>query len=189
MIQFVLVIVAALQGFGESYALVAPGNIGTIASVGFYLFPREDSTDLDQLLRASDVFFLLALFVAKASVIWLCRRLFAVGQHEKHLLCEIMIGVSAVWCVGALLAANVGCTATEVTGAHGQTCSGLVSLTNPWSKICLTPSQVTRWTVIGTIDAVTEVLIFAISVVVIFPLRMTLSRKVTASFCFMLRLP
>lgn len=137
-IQFVLVIVAAMQGFGESFALVAPGNIDTVASVGLPLLPREESTDLDQLLRASDVFLLLALFVAKTSVIWLCRRLFAVGQHERHLLCEIMIGVSAVWCVGALIGANAGCTATEATRAHGQTCSGLVSLTSPLNSICLT---------------------------------------------------
>jgi hypothetical protein len=49
--------------------------------------------------------------------------------------------------------------------------------------------QVTRWTVIGVLDAITEVMILALSVAVIFPLRMAWPKKLQAIFCFALRLP
>ncbi len=80
----------------------------------------------NQLLVASDVFLLLALFMAKCSVIWLCRRLFAIGQHQQHRLCEGMGALSALWCLAGLLTVNVGCTGTEMIRAGDEKCSGLV---------------------------------------------------------------
>ncbi|OAP56218.1 hypothetical protein AYL99_09397 [Fonsecaea erecta] len=156
--QFIAIMVATVDGgFGSSYTLLSPSDTHTVANS----------------LRAGDVLFLLALFGGKSSAIWLCRRLFAVGQHEKHLYCEITIAICGVWCLGSILAATVGCTATEVIRSGPEKCSGLV----------------TRWIVIGLFDALLEVVIWCLSLVVIFPLHMTLQRKVQASICFVLRLP
>jgi len=83
-------------------------------------------TERKQCIRASDVLFLLSIFVTKCSVIWFCRRLFAVGQHNKHKLCEIAIGVSAVWCLGSILGVTVGCSSNEAIHANNQRCSNLV---------------------------------------------------------------
>ena len=47
----------------------------------------------------------------------------------------------------------------------------------------------TRWIVIAAFDALLELLILGLSIVVIFPLRMSVQRKAQASICFILRLP
>jgi hypothetical protein len=48
---------------------------------------------------------------------------------------------------------------------------------------------VTRWIIIGLFDALLECLILGLSIIVIFPLHMSVQRKVQASLCFILRLP
>ena len=53
----------------------------------------------------------------------------------------------------------------------------------------LTTVQVTRWVVIGTFDALLELLILGLAFAVIVPLHMTMQRKVQALICFVLRLP
>ncbi|KIW34857.1 uncharacterized protein PV07_01605 [Cladophialophora immunda] len=156
--QFISIMVATVDGgFGSSYTLLSPSDTHTVAKS----------------LRAGDVLFLLALFGGKCSAIWLCRRLFAVGQHQKHRYCEITIAICGLWCVGSIIAATAGCTSSEVIRSGSEKCSGLV----------------TRWIVIGLFDALLELVIWCLSIVVIFPLHMSLQRKVQASMCFVLRLP
>lgn len=53
----------------------------------------------------------------------------------------------------------------------------------------LTDTQkTTRWTVVTVCDAVTEILIFLLSVAVVVPLQMKLNRKITVLFSFAPRL-
>ncbi|EXJ53418.1 uncharacterized protein A1O5_13352 [Cladophialophora psammophila CBS 110553] len=156
--QFISIMVATVDGgFGSSYSLLSPRDTETVAKS----------------LRAGDVLFLLALFVGKCSAVWLCRRLFAVGQHQKHLYCEITIALCGIWWIGSTITVTAGCTSSEVIRSSTEKCSGLV----------------TRWTIIGLFDALLELIIWGLSVIVIFPLHMSVQRKVQASMCFVLRLP
>ncbi|EXJ59770.1 hypothetical protein A1O7_03917 [Cladophialophora yegresii CBS 114405] len=156
--HFVVIIIATVDGgFGSSYTLLSDSDAHTVA----------------RSLRASDVFFLLALFVGKCSAIWLCRRLFALGQHRNLRFCELTMALCAIWCVGSIIAVTAGCSSTEVIRAGQEHCSGLV----------------TRWIVVGLFDALLEFLILGLSIIVIFPLHMSMQRKVQASLCFFLRLP
>ncbi|KAJ9611328.1 hypothetical protein H2200_004512 [Cladophialophora chaetospira] len=50
-------------------------------------------------------------------------------------------------------------------------------------------TTVTRWIVVGTFDALLEFLILGLSIIVIFPLHMSMQRKIQALMCFVLRLP
>ncbi|RMD41550.1 hypothetical protein DV735_g3591, partial [Chaetothyriales sp. CBS 134920] len=149
-------IVAVKNGFGAPYSSLPPRHYGTIASA----------------LRAADVFFLLSLFASKSSIIWLCRRLFAIGHNKNHRLWEGMIAVCGVWSVASILAVNIGCSGLEIIHA-GERCSGLVA----------------RWAVVGTLDALTEIGIYGISILAVLPLQMNWTRKFQASVCFALRLP
>ncbi|ETI29384.1 hypothetical protein G647_01837 [Cladophialophora carrionii CBS 160.54] len=156
--HFIAIMIATVDGgFGSSYTLLS----------------GQDTHMVARSLRAGDVFFLLALFVGKCSAIWLCRRLFALGQHRNLLFCEVTMALCALWCVGSIIAVTTGCTSTEVIRAVQGRCSGLV----------------TRWIVIGLFDALLEFLILGLSIIVIFPLHMSVQRKVQASLCFFLRLP
>ncbi|KAK5267786.1 hypothetical protein LTR99_009758 [Exophiala xenobiotica] len=72
--QFGAVIAATTNGsFGSSYGLLSLGDTNTIA----------------RCMRAGDILFLLAIFVAKCSVIMLTRRLFAAQQHQKRFIYEL----------------------------------------------------------------------------------------------------
>ncbi|KAL2437929.1 hypothetical protein ABEF95_009346 [Exophiala dermatitidis] len=156
--QFITVIVATVDaGFGEDYSLIPPDNAGMVA----------------RCIRASDVLFLLSLCISKVSVIWFARRLFASGQHTRHLACEVTMGASALWCLGSILGVTVGCDAREVIHINGKTCSSLVS----------------RWAAVGVIDALLELVMTSLGVMVIVPLQMSWKRKLQALTCFTLRLP
>lgn len=127
--QLISIIVATAKGgFGESYTLLSSDDTQIIAKVRSGVNHSQSQTDHDQSLRAGDVFFLLALFVGKCTSIWLCRRLFAVGQHRNHLYCEVAIGACGLWCLGSIIAVVAGCSATDVIRAGTGKCSGLVSL-------------------------------------------------------------
>ncbi|KIX00816.1 uncharacterized protein Z518_09881 [Rhinocladiella mackenziei CBS 650.93] len=157
--QFGAVIAATVNGsFGSSYNLLSSSDTETVA----------------RCIRASDVLFLLAIFVAKCSVVWLTRRLFAASQHQKRGLCEITIGLCAAWCLGSILAVTIGCNAESAI--HSDTegrCSGLDN----------------RWTIVGVLDALLEILIWILSLVVLVPLQMSWKKKLQASASFILRLP
>ncbi|KIW61215.1 hypothetical protein, variant [Exophiala xenobiotica] len=157
--QFGAVIAATTNGsFGSSYSLLSLSDTNTVA----------------RCIRASDVLFLLAIFVAKCSVIMLTRRLFAAQQHQKRGMCEITMGLCAAWCLGSILAVTIGCNSSgAIHSESGGRCSGLVK----------------RWTVIGVLDALLEILIWFLSLVVLVPLQMSWQRKLQASASFILRLP
>lgn len=105
-------------------------------------------------------------------MIILCRRLFSVNQKLPRILCELLLGVSGIWCLGSILTITIGCNAKAAIGLDSGTCSGLL----------------TRWVVVGTLDAVLEVAMLVLSILVIWPLQMSVSRRLQAMSCFITRL-
>ncbi len=99
------------------------------------------------------------------------------------------MGVCAVWCLASILALNIGCSSAEVARTGTGKCSGLVSFLAQFVTTHLILPQVTRWGVIGAFDALTEIMIYGISVAVVFPLQMSFQMKFQASACFIFRLP
>lgn len=83
--------------------------------------------DRHKCIRAGDVLFLLAIFLDKSSVILLTRRLFATSQHQKRLLCEITIGLCALWWLGSTLAITIECNSYGAIHSNVG-CPGLVQL-------------------------------------------------------------
>jgi hypothetical protein len=128
--QFITVLVAAIDAsFGTSYSLYSSGDVATVARVCL-LDPPQAHTKTnhqDQSIRASDILFLLALCVSKFSVVWFCRRLFAVGQQKMNTVCIAIMALCGLWCLGSILGVTVGCSASGYVHANEQTCSNLVS--------------------------------------------------------------
>lgn len=132
--QFGAVIAATTNGsFGSSYSLLSLSDTNTVARVGHLLnLIRMFVLMGNQCIRASDVLFLLAIFVAKCSVIMLTRRLFAAQQHQKRGMCEITMGMCAAWCLGSILAVTIGCNSSgAIHSESGGRCSGLVCRASP----------------------------------------------------------
>jgi hypothetical protein len=127
--QFGAVIAATTSGsFGSSYSLLSSSDTDTVARVGHlvYLITTFVLTG-NQCIRAGDILFLLAIFVAKCSVIMLTRRLFAAQQHQKRFMCEITMGLCAAWCLGSVLTVTIGCDSSgSIHAESGGSCSGLV---------------------------------------------------------------
>ncbi|KAK5276132.1 hypothetical protein LTR40_012019, partial [Exophiala xenobiotica] len=86
--QFGAVIAATTNGsFGSSYSLLSLSDTDTVARVGHLVYFITIFVVMEnQCIRAGDILFLLAIFVAKCSVIMLTRRLFAAQQHQKRFM-------------------------------------------------------------------------------------------------------
>lgn len=91
------------------------------------LMPSHGYADRHKCIRAGDVLFLLAICFDKCSVILLTRRLLAASQHQKRLLCEITIGLCAVWWLCSTLAITIDCNSYGAIHLDtGVGCPGLV---------------------------------------------------------------
>lgn len=133
--------------------------------------------------------FLVALFLTKSSVILLCRKLFSINMKKHRKLCDVMAVVCGLWCLGAILALNISCDSLQQIG-YQTFCPNLVCVP-PWrapNLLVLTKSQTTRWNVVAIIEAITEVLIFSLSLAVVLPLHMRTSRKISVLLSFAPRL-
>ncbi|KAK5943160.1 hypothetical protein PMZ80_004166 [Knufia obscura] len=155
--QFAIVLAAVPHLLGASYDQYSEPDAATVA----------------ELLRASEVFLLISLFVTKCAVLWLGRRLFSINQKTSRMVCEGAMVLSGLWCLASILAVTISCDSQAAIGLGDGTCFGLVK----------------RWTVVGILDALLECLIIALSFVVVWPLRMSVARRLPAMACFLFRLP
>ena len=76
---------------------------------------------------ASNVLAIVSMGLAKLSVIFLCRRIFGPSMKSHIVLCDVAVGIAALWFLGSILAVSIDCGALEVIGYSGKFCSGLVS--------------------------------------------------------------
>lgn len=113
---------------GTSFGSHSQEDIAYIAKV--CAADCEDLTDFEQMLRAGDIILLFSLFLVKAAVIWLCRRLFSINQKTSKVFCDVALVLSAVWCVGSIAILSAQCDPEAAIGAGNGTCSGLVRASN-----------------------------------------------------------
>ncbi|OAP62853.1 hypothetical protein AYL99_02080 [Fonsecaea erecta] len=156
LIHSMLVWVAVSHGLGKSYVDIS----------------ASDASSMGKLLLASIVMFLLALFLTKACVIILCRKLFSINMKRHRTLCDTMTVLCGLWCVGAILALTIDCDSLQQLGYHTSFC----------------PTLTKRWSAVAVVDGISEVLIFLLSVAVVVPLHMSTDRKLSVLLTFAPRL-
>lgn len=83
-----------------------------------------------------------------------------------------MFAICGVWCLGAILGLTIGCGSLGQIGYRTSFCHDMT----------------TRWVAVGVIDAITECLIFLLSVAVVVPLQMRVDRKISVILAFAPRL-
>lgn len=76
---------------------------------------------------AAEVMFFIILALTKCSVAMLCRRLFSINMKKNLLICDITVGVCAVWALGAILTVAVDCGPLPHIGYDVPFCQSLVS--------------------------------------------------------------
>ncbi|KAI4112533.1 MAG: hypothetical protein LQ345_006332 [Seirophora villosa] len=164
-----------LMGISTLLGIIYSAILFSLVSTGFGkagdLLSSSALVSVQKLLYASDFFFLLTLWASKCSMALLFTRLTPRADH-KRLAFGIRIIVT-VWLVLSIFLVALRCDLSE-----------------PW--IFIDPrckDAVTRWDIIGAIDIVTEVALFAMAILLVKDLKMSISRKVFVVLAFGLRLP
>ncbi|KAL1306522.1 hypothetical protein AAFC00_005213 [Neodothiora populina] len=134
------------------------------------LLTTDEAREAGRSVFASNCLFLISLAFTKFSIVVFMKRLFTRDFTAAWMACNILLGVVTVWAVGSMLALTVGCGPT--TKLEGARCVG----------------QTTRWGVVAGFDAMFEIAIVVLSVILVRPLQMGWDVKVTVVGAFSFRI-
>lgn len=109
-IQAALIFGACQKGFGKSLNLVAEDNYDGVQSLWY----------------AAELLFILALGLAKISVVFFLLRISRVKEHR--LAFYIAIGLMAAWTLASFFAIALQCNLAHPWMNVGENCTGMVSL-------------------------------------------------------------
>lgn len=105
----------------------------------FDLLSLEEQAQVQQMWYASNLFLIIALGLAKMSVIAFLHRISRMKSHR--ITFNIATGVVAAWSVGAIFALALQCDFSKPWIAAGASCSGTVS---PFSPSHISRAHITR---------------------------------------------
>jgi hypothetical protein len=140
-----MIYVATAHGMGRNFDQISSSSASTIG----------------KMIIASNTLVVVTLLFSKCSAIYLCRRLFVGNMRSRLIVCDILAGICAVWCVGSAIALGLGCGPLQQIGYRTGFCSSLI----------------TRWKVVGIIDGATELLVIGLACFIVQPLHMRTARK------------
>ncbi|KAH6953882.1 hypothetical protein BKA56DRAFT_648481 [Ilyonectria sp. MPI-CAGE-AT-0026] len=168
----ILIALAMVLHLGQSISVFVGLNngLGRFNSIT----PPEQWATSSKSTLAAVILCLLALSVAKCSVLALILRIIGSKTGKSKLFCIGLMVLSAVWGVGSCLAFLVNCrTNTLLTPDNVKQC----------------PSQDTRWAVITAIDISTEILTWLLVVRLSWTVSMSFTRKCQVVIAFSFRIP
>lgn len=126
---------------------------------------------------AAQLFYILSLAAAKASIAALMLRLFPrdnKATRKAWILCLATLALTLLWTIGSIVAIAVGCSPNELlrTSSLDQ---------------CL--NRVDRWRAIITVDILIECLLVLLAVAFLWPIQMKRHIKLQVVVAFSFRLP
>ncbi|OAP65571.1 hypothetical protein AYL99_01543 [Fonsecaea erecta] len=154
--QYIAVWVATSKGLGRSYKHLT----------------EAQATAVGRSVLAGEIFFIMSLTLAKASVTLLIRRLFSINMQKRALVCDLFLGVCAIWGLASILIIAIDCPLLSLMGYHGRFCANFVA----------------RWEAIGILDAATEAVMVGMVVSLLWDLKMKTGRKAQIVGAFSFRL-
>ncbi|EED24129.1 conserved hypothetical protein [Talaromyces stipitatus ATCC 10500] len=152
LIQSIIILAAAHYGFGTSIELLKSDIVVRIQNM----------------LVASDVFYIISLYLAKISVMAILLQL--TPQRKHNLASWVVGGVCTAWFVVSVLLITVDC---EVIDRPGE----------PAAEHCT--SLLPRWRFITALDIITEIAWPALAITVVYGIKTSLNRKIVilSAFC------
>jgi len=160
--------VSTIVAIIQSSIVLAACHDGLGKSIEFVSL--ENQSKVQQMYYASTLFFVIALGLCKISVAFFLLRLTQTKHHR--LVFNAAAGFIAVWTVGSLFAVALQCNLSHPWLIVGERCSGAFL----------------RWRVISAFDILSEIILVAMPVYLIWGLATTISTKaaVVAAFSFRL---
>ncbi|RDW88000.1 hypothetical protein BP6252_00032 [Coleophoma cylindrospora] len=137
------------------------------------LIPQEKIPSILKALYASDIFFVAALFFSKLSTAFLILRLTPGRGH--FIAVWSAISLVGAWCLASLIILGIRCHPLQpwIDVLSASACSSLFL----------------RWQVITALDIITELVLFAIAIYLVWNLRMQLGNKAKVVGAFGCRIP
>lgn len=142
----------------------------------------------EQALYASDLLYILTLGFSKLATIQLISALSPDKRHKR--VCHGLSAFVGLWTISAIFAIALRCNlrrpASDLTSAQ---CPSLVrkALTRQVHAADLV--QFSRWAALESINLLSEIMMFVVTILMIRDLQMSLKRKAMASTIFAVRLP
>lgn len=121
---------------------------------------------------AAHMLLIIALALAKGSTIMFVQRILSRDLRQLYLACYALLAVFTLWAVASTIALGVDC-------------EGSGYLAENMAAVC--GRQDTRWAIISALDALTELLLILMPLVIIWPLQLSFSLKTQVVTAFMFR--
>ncbi|MCJ1469213.1 hypothetical protein MMC07_007846 [Pseudocyphellaria aurata] len=151
--QSIAKMVSVTNGLGRAIDLISPAKLIVV-----------EKTDY-----ASDLLYILTIYLSKVSAVCLFLRVTPIKQHIRF--CYGILGTSTVWVVVSEFMLALRC-----------------QLGQPWvNERCV--NIFLRWQLVGAFDVITEFALFAMAVYLVVDLRITLQLKIFVVLAFAFRVP
>ncbi|KAF2717935.1 hypothetical protein K431DRAFT_205500, partial [Polychaeton citri CBS 116435] len=133
----------------------------------------HDLNEASMLFFSARMHMLVAVYLAKLSVLWFARRIFSGTKKSSKKTFEVCLVFTTICGIASLVAASAGCdTRNSLEDPHGS-CDNIP----------------TRWVVITTLDAMTELLLIIPPIYIVLASRVKFASKVTVLTVFAFRIP
>lgn len=154
-IQSAVVFSAVTDGFGTAIQLLDSATTSKIQST----------------LLASDVLYLLTIFISKCCVVAIYLRL--TPQREYKMASWLTLGICTLWIIPSIFMITINCELNKPWAPAADQCTNLFA----------------KWEFITAINIITEGIFFLLAVFLVKGLQTSLSRKLIISSAFSSRIP
>ncbi|KAF1948948.1 hypothetical protein CC80DRAFT_283254 [Byssothecium circinans] len=156
--QWICIFISYHNGLGKAISIVDPGDLPHMAKAFF----------------ASRILLVIALCLAKCSLLLSIRTIFTVDLKKQWLTSNITIAIVCAWGAASALAISVNCSPNYV-------------VSGPQNVQC--PNHISRLRAIFILEALLESTIVVLPVIFLIGSNMAWSRKLLVAVIFSLRLP
>jgi hypothetical protein len=180
------ILTATLMAIGQYTAVFVGLEHGV--GVSSATLPPNKLKNLGEVVRTTEVFFIIAIAPSKLSVVLFMKRLFTRDLQKAWWACNIALILTVSWGLASALTVSVKCNTWHALYSVHR-CSGKVrSLTSRACGCELTATQLIRWAVVIPTDAALDTFYVALVIVLVQPLQMTTAIKLTVILAFRFRL-
>jgi len=174
-IQAGILFSAVSYGYGKTLKLIQGDHLVLMQEVlnpfdAHHAFVHASLTSLQRKYTA-EILFIMLLYLVKCSVVLLYNRIAPDRQHS--LVGWAVLGISVVFGASSVLLVALRCDLSQPWIQYGKQCSSLYA----------------QWIAIATLDVVSEVALFGLSINLVWGLQTSISRKSKVVLAFSLRLP